>query len=345
MSTTTRDFQIVLQVVKRMVLWGSISVLVTVAVIAAMLGWFSWQADGREVMDARDAAPRAGRYVSAADVSLFVQEAGPAEGKPVLFVHGTGAWSETWRDTLTALAGAGYRAIAIDLPPFGYSQRPGQPAYDKQTQGRRIVAALAALKLPAAIVVGHSFGGGPTVEAALIAPARVRGLVLVDAALAIRPDGSRFEPPSAPLRAVLAARPLRDALVATFLTNPRFTRKLLQAFIYDPARATDARVAIYRQPLTVKGTTGAIGEWLPALIAPAAPASSEDPASYGKLAMPVAVIWGERDAITPLEQGKRIAALAPRAELYIMKGVGHIPQIEDAAGFNEVLLKSLKGLL
>ena len=193
-------------------------------------------------------------------------------------------------------------------------------------------------------MVGHSFGGGPTVEAALLAPGRVRGLVLVDAALGIRPDGGQYEPPSPLVRAVLGTGPLRDALVATFLTNPRFTRNLLQSFIYDPAHATDARVAIYRQPLAVKGTTPAIGEWLPALIAPASPAPSEDPVSYGKLAMPVAVIWGDRDTITPLEQGKRVAALAPRAELYIMKGVGHIPQIEDTAGFNEVLLKSLNSL-
>src|SRR5262245_53015141 len=163
---------------RRLLRWFIYAATAIVVLVALTLGFFRWEAGQREVMDARDAAPRGGRHVAAADVAMFVQEAGPADGQPVVFVHGTGAWSETWRETMTVLAGAGYRAIAIDLPPFGYSQRPGQPAYDKQTQGRRIVGALEALGIPRVIMVGHSFGGGPTVEAAFLAPERVRGLVL-----------------------------------------------------------------------------------------------------------------------------------------------------------------------
>src|SRR5262245_41770914 len=132
---------------RKLARWIGYLFVAGVVIVAALLAGFRWQAYEREVADARDAAPRAGRHVTAADVSMFVQEAGPADGQSVVFVHGTGAWSETWRETLTALAGAGYRAIAIDLPPFGYSQRPRQPVYDKQAQGRRIVAALEALGL------------------------------------------------------------------------------------------------------------------------------------------------------------------------------------------------------
>jgi pimeloyl-ACP methyl ester carboxylesterase len=329
---------------KRLLRWAAYTALAALALVTLALGYFRWQATGREVVTAQDGAPRTGRYVDAGDVSMFVQEAGPADGIAVVLVHGTGAWSETWRESLTMLAGAGYRAIAIDLPPFGYSRRPPQPLYGKHDQGRRIVRALDALKIPRAVLVGHSFGGGPTVEAALLAPERVRGLVLVDAALGIRPEGAGYEAPSPLVRTVLGVEPVRDALVATFLTNPRFTRSLLQAFIHDPARATDARVAIYRQPLAVQGSTKAIGEWLPALIAPASAAESEDPVSYRKLAMPVLVIWGDRDTITPLDQGQRLAQIAPKAELHVMSGVGHIPQIEDPAGFNELLLKCVNGL-
>ena len=318
--------------------------LAVIAVVALALGFFRLQASEREVATAQDAAPRTGRYVAAGDVAMFVQEAGPADGAAVVFVHGTGAWSETWRESLTTLARAGYRAVAIDLPPFGYSQRPAQPLYGKHDQGKRIVAALDALGISRAVLVGHSFGGGPTVEAALIAPQRVRGLVLVDAVLGILPEDGQHEPASPLLRAVLAAEPLRDAIVATFLTNPRFTRNLLQTFIHDHAHATDARVAIYRQPLAVKGTTEAVGQWLPAMLAPAGPAASEDPASYGKLAMPVIVIWGDLDAITLLSnQGRRLAQLTG-AELHVIERVSHIPQIEDPAKFNELLLKSVQKL-
>src|SRR5690349_15731868 len=60
----------------------------------------------RERDVAADAAPATGRFLVGADVRMFVQEAGPADGPLVLLVHGTGAWSETWRATLTALAAA-----------------------------------------------------------------------------------------------------------------------------------------------------------------------------------------------------------------------------------------------
>lgn len=53
--------------------------------------------------------------------------------------------------------------------------------------------------------------------------------------------------------------------------------------------------------------------------------------------MPVFVLWGDRDTITPLAQGQRLQSLVPGAELVVIAGVGHIPQIEDPARFNERL--------
>jgi len=72
--------------------------------------------------------------------------------------------------------------------------------------------------------------------------------------------------------------------------------------------------------------------------------ASEDPLSYQSLRMPVFVIWGDRDTITPLDQGKRLAGVVPGAQLLVMPRVGHIPQIEDAAQFNGLLLKAVTGL-
>jgi pimeloyl-ACP methyl ester carboxylesterase len=313
--------------------------LVVLGLLVLALATFTVQAGRREVDIRADSAPSTGRFVAARDVEVFVQEAGPSLGAAVLFVHGTGAWSETWRESMTVLAAAGYRAIAIDLPPFGYSQRPDRPRYGKHDQGERIVAVLDALRIPRVVLVGHSFGGGPTVEATLLAPQRVRGLVLVDAALGVRTDGAVGPPSASLVRALLGVRLLRDPVVATFLTNPLFTRRLLQSFIADPVHATDERVRIYQRPLTVQGSTRAIGEWLPTLLAPARPAASEDPAAYRSLPMPLVAVWGDRDTITPLEQGQRLAGLAPGAQLLVLDGVGHIPQIEAPQRFNDLLLK------
>jgi pimeloyl-ACP methyl ester carboxylesterase len=310
--------------------------LCVVAVI--VLAVFRTHGESREVRIAAQAAPPSGRFMVAGDVTMFVQEEGDAAAPAVVLIHGTGAWSETWRGTMKALAQAGFRAIALDLPPFGYSERPGSRRYERPDQARRILGALDALKLEHVILVGHSFGAGPTVEATLISPKRIRALVLVDAALGLQTPTAES---GGLLSRLLQCQWLRDSLVATFLTNPRFTRRLLQAFIADASLATDERTAIYQQPLDIIGTTAAVGAWLPALLTPAPGSRSGDVLAYRSLAMPVYLIWGALDTVTPLQQAEHLQRITPGSNLLVMRNVGHIPQLEDAGQFNKLLLNTL----
>ena len=321
---------------------GGASLLVLV-LVASGLSAFCVQAQRREVRTPAEAAPATGHFVRAYDIEMFVQEAGAPDAPAVVLVHGTGAWSETWRAAMDALAAAGYRAIAIDLPPFGYSERPTVEPYTKDLQGRRIVAALDSLGIRDAILVGHSFGGGPTVEAALLANERVRALVLVDAALGIRTETAAPPTPSTAARALFAVDPVRDGVVASFLTNPLMTRRLLQQFVLDPESATEARVSIYRRPLDVRGTTPAVGRWLPTLIASDRTFESERPQTYATLRVPVVLIWGVEDTITPIAQAEELLALAPGSRLLRLEHVGHIPQLEDPNRFNAALVEAVSG--
>ena len=52
-------------------------------------------------------------------------------------------------------------------------------------------------------------------------------------------------------------------------------------------------------------------------------------------------VWGALDRITPPAQAEAILALAPRARLVKLAGVGHIPQIENPALFNRQLSELL----
>lgn len=320
--------------------------IVAVLVVALALGlmFMRLRAAARETEAPYASAPRDGFFVRAADLDVFVQQTGPADGPAVLFVHGTGAWSATWRESLDALGAAGYRAIAIDLPPFGYSQRPASADYSKPAQARRIVGVLDALGVERGVLVGHSFGAGATVEAALAAPQRIRALVLVDAALAPRDPAETVPKDALALRAFLAARPLRDAVTAAFLTNPAFTQRLLAMFVADARAATRERAAIYAQPLALRGTTQAVGAWLPSLLLASRDARSDSTVEYAAAALPVRLIWGSADSITPLSAGERLAKLFPDARLARIDGVGHIPQIEAPERFRLVLLDQIDDL-
>jgi pimeloyl-ACP methyl ester carboxylesterase len=344
---------------RRFFAWLGVLLGVLVLVALLVLGGFRIAAAQRETRLRHDEAPSMGRFVKAADVELFVQETGPSHGPPVVFVHGTGAWSEIWRSTMRALADSGYRAIALDMPPFGYSSRPANADYRDEAQARRILGALDSLRIERATLVGHSFGARPTMQATFMAPARVERLVLVDAALdlARRCAGAELRgcagavrdsfPPadsSAPLalRAVLGVPPVRDAVVASTLSNPRLTGWLLSKLVSNrEAAVTPERVAMLQRPFVLQGWTRGLGEWLAPFVTTRTSSMATERARYATLTMPTLVLWGARDSLTPMPQGQDIARLIPGARFEVLPLAGHIPAIEDEHSFNAALLEFL----
>jgi pimeloyl-ACP methyl ester carboxylesterase len=302
---------------------------------------FAWHAEKRETLTHQDLPASAkGQYVKAADLTLYVQEAGPPTGMDVLLIPGIGGWSGTWPQTMTLLAEAGFHVVAIDLPPFGFSERPHGALYGKTDQAARILGVMDALGIAKAILVAHSTGGGPAVEAAATPPRRVTGLVLVDAELDIAFDRKGKTYPPFLVDWFLSTPTLRDGAVAAFITNPLFTRRFLN-WMSHRRGADDTWTEIYRQPLKLQGTTTAVSAWLPAWIANLKPARSEEPETYRKLKIPIHLMWGDFDAIAPPEQARLLTLAAPGTILKIVHGAGHLPQMEDAATFNRQLLQSL----
>jgi len=329
---------------KRMSLFQGVRNVIAaiVLLIVAVLGFFNIQAALRETKTRAEAAPTTGRFIQAGDTQLFIQEMGPASGPAVVFIHGAGAWSGLWRETMTALAAAGYHCIALDIPPFGFSERPPTAAYGRADQAKRIIAALDTLNISKAILVGHSFGGGATVETALRIPDRIQGMVLAD----VGNLGLNTQPANQPsaLSAVLGVRPLRNVVIASTATNPLLSKTFLQTLILDPADATEARVQILQQPLVLQNSTDTLGDWLLYTLTNQEVSLSSDPANYQTLAMPIRLIWGDNDTTIPLAEGEYLKSLLPNAELVIMKQVNHIPQIEDNPKFDALLLEFLERL-
>ncbi len=66
-----------------------------------------------------------GRFITVSGLQTYVRESGDPAGVPVLLLHGWGASTFSWRDTIPALADAGYRVIAFDRPPYGLSAKTG----------------------------------------------------------------------------------------------------------------------------------------------------------------------------------------------------------------------------
>ena len=315
--------------------WSGNTLLALVLLIVLVIVSFRMSASIRETRTRAELAPSWGHLVPTSSGGVFVQEHGPANGIPVVLFHGTAAWSELWRHTITPLAAAGFHVIALDLPPFGFSDRPG--GYTRQDQAARVNDVLIHLKAAPAIIVGHSFGAGAATELVMRYPDRARALVLVDAAL-----GLTAAPSDAPW--MIQPKWIREVLVSLTITNPVATQALLEFLIAKKERALPEFVAILQRPTTQRDSTPDIADWLHYFLGTDRNAVSADRDAYARTKLPTAVLWGNQDTITPIDQAADLLTLLPQASLTVLPGLGHIPQIEDPALFNDALLKSLGNL-
>jgi pimeloyl-ACP methyl ester carboxylesterase len=318
-------------VLRRLIKILLVLVLLAIAAVAS----FRVTASLRETATREELAPASGRLVQTSSGSMFLQEKGPAGGTPVVLIHGTAAWSELWRATIDALAAGGFHVIALDMPPFGFSDRPGD--YTRARQAERINDVLEKLQAAPAIIVGHSFGAGAATEFAMRYRQRSRALVLVDAALGL--TAQQGEAPT-----LLRPKWIREVLVSLTITNPLATKTLLQSLIEKKDRALPLYVDILQRPTRLRDSTPDIADWLYYFAGCDVTAQSADGTAYAQLKIPVAIIWGEEDSVTPTVQARDLQHRLSQATLTVLPGVGHIPQIEDPDLFNTTLLKAIRSL-
>ena len=106
---------------------------------------------------------------------------GPESGPLVVFVHGFPDYWYSWRHQMEALAGAGYRAVALDLRGYNLSDKPkGIENYDMRLLVADVAAVIAANKRPKAIVVAHDWGGMVAWNLAFYVPQVVEKLVIIN---------------------------------------------------------------------------------------------------------------------------------------------------------------------
>lgn len=96
-------------------------------------------------------------YIAANGTRLHVAIAGPLTGEMVVLLHGFPQNWYAWRAQLPALAAAGYRAIAMDLPGFGASDKP-PGHYDALSIAADVSAVIRSLGASNAVIIGHGYG-------------------------------------------------------------------------------------------------------------------------------------------------------------------------------------------
>lgn len=265
------------------------------------------------------------RTIRTAKGKISISEAGV--GPAVVMIHGLGATKVSFLPTLAALA-PHHRAIAVDLPGFGDSDKPIVVRYNAPYFAETMTAVLDALELDRADFAGNSMGGRVAIEVGLRAPERVRRLALLAPSLAWLRD----RPWAQALRWVApqlgliqpAPRAVVDGIVRRLIpgADEEWTAAGIDEFLrsYLTPRGRAAFYAAARN-IYLEEPHGPEGFWtrLPGLRPPSL------------------FVWGRKDPIVPISFARHVRKALPDAK-HLELDCGHVPQLERPKQAHDALL-------
>lgn len=191
--------------------------------------------------------------VDVGDLTFDVRAEGPADGAPILLLHGFPETSLSWTAVMPLLATAGLRCYAPDQLGYSPGARPDEPeAYSAPNLAQVTADLMTALDIDRAHVVGHDWGANVAWTLAAWHPDRVRTLTAVSVphpgayTLAYRADPEQKER-SAYIRLFWQAGKAEDVLLAD---DARRLRRMLGAESETgvPAEAVDHYVSVLSAP-------------------------------------------------------------------------------------------------
>ncbi len=263
-------------------------------------------------------------------VRIHYQEAGDEKAPPIILIHGFISSNLIWSHVLQPLAQAGFRAIAPDLPGYGYSDKPADAQYTIADQARAVVGLMDRLGIRRAVIVGASYGGAVAATMALDYPARVEKLVLVGAV-------TNDDPKKKFLLRVSCLPVIGDVTTPLFLGSRWILRKRMEDMYRRIGRPINEKMVASRHHLLATANTHramirTARRWSATRIEREAPLISQ----------PTMLVWGDQDDHIPLDNAFRLRDAMPNAKLVVFRNCGHLPPAENPDKFVEVLAEFCK---
>ena len=226
-------------------------------------------------------------------------------GTPIVLIHGIGNSAEVWSSLILRLSKE-YLVYAPDMPGFGKTPVAAEGC-NIATHVLYLRRFLDALGYPQVTLVGNSLGGWIATRFAIDYPERVNHLYLLNSA------GLRCEQMNSPYAV--------DREAAQRSANHMLGYRLpLPGFILD------AIVRTSQMPAYSNFVSGYDPK-------------EELDSVLTQVQAPTTIIWGERDKVFPIACAHDLHTGIANSELVILKGVGHLPQMQASARVAQIILK------
>lgn len=262
-----------------------------------------------------------GSFVTTAIGTSHVEVSGPANGQPVVLVHGFSSPMYVWDSTAPILAASGFRVIRFDSMGRGYSDKP-DAVYDTAFLAEQINQILDALEITQPVsIVGYSMGGPVTAQFVIENPERVNKVALI----APFNTGQDFGPVEWPV--------VGDWLAQVALPLRMPSRQ--SGSFYQPERFPKAEEQ-FREQMVYKGFIRAIHSSLKTILSHDQIERFE---TMAKLEKPTLLMWGKHDSVVPYSQHKAVLEALNAEQFLALENSGHAPALEEPEAVNPALVQ------
>jgi pimeloyl-ACP methyl ester carboxylesterase len=284
----------------------------------ALVVWATWEPDRQLGALVSRWAPAPSSFVELDGMQVHIRDTGPRNDPvPIVLLHGMASSLHTFEGWQLALQNQ-RRVITVDLPGFGLTGPSPQGEYRIEAYTRFVLRLLDIMGVQRVVLGGNALGGEVAWQTALLAPERVRKLILIDS------DGYQLSPLSQPIAFQIAgARGLR------WVSERILPRSVIEASVRDvfghPSKVTQVLVDRYFELNLRVGNRRALFQRMD---------QSESGAKEHMIRLikqPTLVMWGQRDGMVPVEFSYRFCKDVPNCTLVLFDELGHIPQEEDPA--------------
>ena len=258
------------------------------------------------------------------------------EGPAMVLIHGLGGAHVNWMSVGQGLAERA-RVVAIDLPGFGRTPTEGDSA--SIHANRALVSRFVDRVMgEPSILVGNSMGGLISLMTAAETPATVSGLVLVNPALPAAPGGF-FDLAVAAAFAGYCVPGIGELLMSgrkLLLGSEGSVRQMLDFCCVDASRVDPdvvaATIALSQERTKTAGGNAAFLSAARSIVASILRRGAFE-RMIDRITAPALLVHGTHDRLVPVAAAKALAARRSDWTLEIFENIGHVPQLEDPAGF------------